>query len=144
MAEERAVRFDRFVVMACALGALVSTGLTLGAADVHAAGVPALAIVIFVVMGVGPYALTAVLSAIRPFRRLVVATTRAVAVIYGVFDCGLRYLALYHPTGSTDAVVVVVLPLWWVPTLLTVLAVTAMVQWLRPEPIRPDSTPSQA
>ena len=138
------VRFDRFVLIACALGASISTGLTLGAADVHAAGVPALAIVIFVVMGIAPYGLTAVLSAIRPFRRLVVATTRAVAVIYGVFDCGLRYMALYHPTGSTDGLVIAVLPFWWVPTLLAVLAVTAVVQWLRAEPVRKDSTPSQA
>lgn len=107
---ETSVRFDRFVLIACALGALISTGLTLGAADVHAAGVPALAIVIFIVMGVAPYGVTAMLSAIRPFRRLVLATTRAVAVIYGVLDCGLRYL----------------------------------VQWLRAEPVRPDSTPSQA
>ena len=138
------VRFDRFVAIACALGALVSTGLTLGAADVHAAGVPGLAIVIFVAMGVTPYGVTAVLSAIRPFRRLVLATTRAVAVVYGVFDCGLRYLALYQPTGSTDAVVVAVLPFWWVPILLAVLAIAAVVQWLWAEPVRPDSTPSQA
>ena len=55
-------------------------------------------------------------------RRLVVATTRAVAVAYGLFDCGLRYLALYHPQSSTDAVVVAVLPFWWVPTVLVVAA----------------------
>lgn len=141
MADHRAVRFDRFVLAACALFALLMTGLTLGAADVGA-GIPGLAF--FLAIGLVPYALTAVLSGIPSFRRLVVATTRAVAVVYGVLDCGLRYLALYHPTGSTDALVVAVLPFWWVPTLLAVLAVTAVVQWLRPEPIRPDSTPSQA
>lgn len=138
---EASVRFDRFVLVACALFALLMAGLTFGAAD-KGAGIPALSI--FIVMGLVPYGLTAALSAMRPFRRLVVATTRAVALIYGVFDCGLRYLALYHPTGSTDAVVVAVLPFWWVPVLLAVLAVTAVVQWLRAEPVRTDSTPSQA
>jgi hypothetical protein len=127
--EDRAVRFDRFVLVVCALGALLMTGLTLGAADLTASGVPAAAILIFLGLGLVPYGLTVVLSAIRTYRRLVVATTRAVAVVYGVFDCGLRYLALYHPTGSTDGLVVLVLPFWWVPTLLAVLAVTAVVQW---------------
>jgi hypothetical protein len=144
VAEDRAVRFDRFVLVACALFALLMTGLTLGAADLNASGVPAAAILIFLGLGLAPYGLTVVLSAIRPFRRWILTTTRAVAVIYGVFDCGLRYLALYHPTGSTDSVVVVALPFWWVPILLVVAAVTAVVHWLRPEPIRPDSTPSQA
>jgi hypothetical protein len=125
---ESPVRFDRFVLVACALFALLMAGLTFGAAD-RGAGIPAVSI--FIVVGLFPYGLTAVLSAIRPFRRLVVATTRAVAVIYGVLDCGLRYLALYHPTGSTDSLVVAVLPFWWVPTLLAVGAVTAAVLWVR-------------
>ena len=33
---------------------------------------------------------------IEPMRRLVVGSARAVAVVYGLFDCGLRYLALDH------------------------------------------------
>src|SRR5262245_2326292 len=89
-------RFDRFVLIACGLFAALMTGLTFGATDKEA-GIPGLAI--FIVMGLVPYAFTAALSGILPFRRLILATTRAVAVIYGVFDCGLRYLALYHPTG---------------------------------------------
>ena len=137
------VRFDRFVLIVCALGALVSVGLTLGAADLDAAGVPAGAKVFLFGIGLAPYALTAVLSAIRPFRRLVVATTRVAAVLYGLADCGLRYLAFYHPTSSTDALVIVGLPLWWLPMVSIVAAVTGVVQWLLPEPIRAGSTPSR-
>ena len=137
------LRFDRCTLIVCALGALLSAGLTFGAADLDATGLQVAAIVIFFVMGLVPYGVTVLLSTIRSYRRLVVATTRATAVVYGVFDCGLRYLALYHPTGSTDAVVVAVLPFWYLPIVLAMLAVMALVQWLRPEPIRPDSTPSQ-
>jgi hypothetical protein len=118
---------DRFVLIACAAGALLMTGLTLGAADASQVGVGVLAV--FVVLGLAPYGLTALLSLIRPMRRLVVASARAVAVIYGLFDCGLRYLALYHPQGSTDAVVVAILPFWWVPTVLIVAALTAATLW---------------
>lgn len=137
------LRFDRFVVIACGVGAAVSLGLTLGAADLDVAGVPVAAKVALFGIGLAPYGLTAVLSAIRPFRRLVVATTRVAAVLYGVADCTLRYLALYHPTGSTDALVIVGLPLWWLPTMLIVAAVTAGVQRVLPEPIRAGSTPSR-
>ena len=80
-------------------------------------------------LGLAPYAFTAILSLIQPMRRLVVATARAVAVVYGLFDCGLRYLALYHPQSSTDAVVVAVLPFWWVPTVVVVAALTAATLW---------------
>jgi hypothetical protein len=83
-----------------------------------------------VALGLAPYGLTALLSLIRPFRRLVVATTRGLAVAYGLVDCGLRYLALYHPTGSTDAVVVVVLPFWWVPMAMVVAALAAATLWV--------------
>ena len=142
MTDGPTVRFDRFTLIVCALGALLSAGLTFGAVDLNA-GIPVPVVAIFFVLGLVPYGLTAVMSAIRPFRRLVVATTRAVAVVYGVLDCGIRYLALYHPTGSTDSVVVLVLPFWWVPLLLVVAAVTAAVQWMLPEPVRADSTPSR-
>jgi hypothetical protein len=118
---------DRFVLIACGAGALLMTGLTLDAADASALGrgVPA----VFVVLGLAPYGLTALLSLLRPWRRLVVITARAVAVIYGIFDCGLRYLALYQPQGSTDAVVVAILPFWWVPMVLVVTALTAATLW---------------
>ena len=80
-------------------------------------------------LGLAPYGFTAILSLIQPMRRLVVATARAVAMVYGLFDCGLRYLAFYHPQSSTDAVVVVVLPFWWVPTVVVVAALTAATLW---------------
>jgi hypothetical protein len=124
----RSLEVDRFVLIVCAVGALLMAGLTVGAADVRAGG---LGLVIFVAMGLAPYILTALLSAIRSWRRFVVATTRGVAVVYGIFDCGLRYVALYHPQGSTDSLVVVVLPFWWVPTLVVVAALTAATLWVR-------------
>lgn len=128
VAERVNVRPDRFVAIACSAAAVLMTALTLGAADVRQAGA---AVAVFIVMGLAPYGLTTLVSAIRPFRRLIVATTRAVAVVYGLLDCGLRYLALYHPKGSTDAVVVAILPFWWVPTLLVVSSLTAATFWLR-------------
>jgi hypothetical protein len=120
-------RPDRFVLVACGAGALLMTGLTLGAADASQAGAGVLAV--FVALGLAPYGATVLLSAIRPWRRWIVATTRGVAVVYGLFDCGLRYLALYQPQSSTDAVVVVILPFWWVPTLIVVGSVTAVTLW---------------
>ena len=94
MVESGKVRADRFVLIACAAFALVMTALTLGAAaPVGGAGI----IASFIVLGLAPYAFTAILSLIQPMRRLVVASARAVAVVFGLFDCGLRYLALYHP-----------------------------------------------
>ena len=128
MVESSKIRPDGFVAIACGVGALLMTALTVGAADVRQA---AAATIVFVLMGLAPYGLTVVLSAIRPLRRLIVAATRAVAVTYGVFDCGLRYLALYHPQSSTDAVVVAILPFWWLPTLLAVTGLAAAVLWLR-------------
>ena len=126
MVENGKVHADRFVLIACGAFALLMTVLTLGAATkVVSAGVVA----VFIVLGLAPYGFTALLSLIQPMRRLVVATTRAVAVAYGLFDCGLRYLALYHPQSSTDAVVVAVLPFWWVPTVLAVAALTAATLW---------------
>ena len=95
MVESGKVRADRFVLIACGVFALLMTALTLGAAaaPVASAGVVA----VFIALGLAPYGFTALLSLIQPMRRLVVATARAVAVVYGLFDCGLRYLALYHP-----------------------------------------------
>ena len=126
MVESGKVRADRFVLMACGAFALLMTALTLGAAaPIGRAGIVA----VFIALGLAPYASTAILSLIQPMRRLVVATARAVAVVYGLFDCGLRYLALYHPQSSTDAVVVAVLPFWWVPTVVLVAALTAATLW---------------
>ncbi len=120
-------RPDWFVLIACGAGALLMTVLTLGAADTRQAGIGVLTV--FVALGLAPYGLTAVLSAIRPWRRLVVATTRGVAVVYGLCDCALRYLALYQPQSSTDAVVVAILPFWWLPTVLVVAALTGATLW---------------
>jgi hypothetical protein len=126
MVESRKVRADRFVLIACGAFALLMTVLTLGAAaKVVSAGIVAM----FILLGLAPYGFTALLSVIQPMRRLVVATARAVTVVYGLFDCGLRYLALYHPGSSTDAVVVAVLPFWWVPTVLVVAALTTATLW---------------
>jgi hypothetical protein len=126
MVESVKVRADRFVLIACGAFALLMAALTLGAAaPVGGAGIVA----IFIGLGLAPYGFTALLSLIRPMRRLVVTTARAVAVVYGLFDCGLRYLALYHPQSSTDAVVVAVLPFWWVPTVVVVAALTAATLW---------------
>jgi hypothetical protein len=47
-------------------------------------------------------------------------------VLYAAFDNILRYLALYHPTGSTDALVVVALPLWWVVCLVVTAGTVAV------------------
>ena len=99
MVESGKVRADRFVLMACGAFALVMTALTLGAAAPVGAGIVAT----FIVLGLAPYAFTAILSLIQPMRRLVVATARAVAVVYGLFDCGLRYLALYHAQRPRSA-----------------------------------------
>ena len=125
MVESGKVRADRFVLIACGAFALVMTALTLGAAAPVGGGIVAT----FIVLGLAPYGFTAVLSLIQPMRRLVVGTARAVAVVYGLFDCGLRYLALYQPQSSTDAIVVAVLPFWWVPTVVVVAALTAATLW---------------
>jgi hypothetical protein len=133
---------DRVVLIACGTGAFLMTALTVGAADVHAVDAGPAAAAAFVALGLVPYALTALLSAIRPFRRLVVTATRAVAVIYGLFDGVIRYLALYRPQSSTDAVVVFVLPFWWLPILALVTALSAAALWVaarrggRPAPSR--------
>ena len=121
------VEVDRFVLMASGAGALTMTALTLGAADIGQGGAGAVAA--FLVLGLVPYGLTALLSAFRPFRRLVVTATRATAVIYGLFDGVIRYLALYRPQSSTDAVVVAVLPFWWLPILALVTALSAAALW---------------
>ena len=126
MVDSGKVRADWFVLIACGVFALLMTALTLGAAAPVASGG---IVAVFIVLGLAPYGFTALLSLIQPMRRLVVATARAVAVVYGLFDCGLRYLALYHPRGSTDAVVVAVLPFWWVPTVVVVAALTAATLW---------------
>ena len=106
MTEGGKARADRFVLIACGVFAVLMTALTLGAAAPVGAGIVA----IFIALGLAPYGFTALLNLIQPMRRgLIVATTRVVAVIYGLFDCGLRYLALYHPQSSTDAVVVAIL-----------------------------------
>jgi hypothetical protein len=120
------MRADRFVLIACGAFALLMTALTLGAAAPVASGG---FVTVFIVLGLAPYGFTVLLSLIQPMRGLVVATTRTVAVVYGLFDCGLRYLALYHPQSSTDAVVVAILPFWWVPTLIVVAAVAAATLW---------------
>ncbi len=125
MTEGGKARADRFVLIACGVFAVLMTALTLGAAAPVGAGIVA----IFIALGLAPYGFTALLSLIQPMRRLIVATTRVVAVVYGLFDCGLRYLALYHPQSSTDAVVVAILPFWWVPTVVVVAALTAATLW---------------
>ena len=66
-------------------------------------------------LGLAPYAFTTILSLIQPMRRLVVASARAVAV----------------PQSSTDAIVVAILPFWWVPTVVVVAALTAATLWGR-------------
>jgi hypothetical protein len=33
--------------------------------------------------------------------------------------------SLYHPQSSTDAIVITILPFWWVPTVVVVAALTA-------------------
>ena len=129
MAKRAPLRADRFVLAACVVGATAMTLITLGAADGGVGG--SAPVLLFIALGLAPYGLTAALSLIRPLRRLVVWSTRAVAMLFGLFDCGLRYGALYHPTSSTDAIVVAILPFWWVPTLVVVTAATAAVLWLR-------------
>lgn len=130
MVERQRRRVDRVALIACGTGALLMTALTLAAADFQAVDGGPGVVAEFIALGLAPYALTALLSLVRPLRRLVVATTRAVAVAYGLLDCGMRYVAFYHPKGSTDALVVVILPFWWMPVAMVVAALTAATLWV--------------
>jgi hypothetical protein len=130
MVDRERLPVDRVVLIACGTGALLMTALTMGAADAGGSAGGAAVVAAFVALGLVPYGLTALLSRIRAGRRLVTAATRTLAFAYGAFDCGLRYLALYHPTGSTDAVVVAVLPFWWLPMAVIVAALTAATLWI--------------
>jgi hypothetical protein len=110
---------DSFVLIICSVAAVVMGALTLGAAD-PSSRLTSKAILFVILLGIAPYALTIALTCVARLRRFMVPTARAVALIYSLSDNLLRYLALYHPTGSTDSVVVVVLPFWWIPCLAVV------------------------
>jgi hypothetical protein len=116
-------RPDRPVVAICVVAGLLMVALTVGAAD---ARLGSRVVALFVAWGLGPYALTVALSCLDEPRRFISLTTRALAVVYAVFDNVLRYAALYHPTGSTDSIVVAVLPLWWCVLSLVIGGVVAV------------------
>jgi hypothetical protein len=107
------------VAIICGVAAVTMAVLTLGAVA-PAMRLSSGTVAAFVVLGAAPYALTVALTCLPGLRRFVVFTARAVALIYGVFDNFIRYQALSFPTGSTDAVVVVFLPFWWVVCLAVV------------------------
>ncbi len=119
ISDSRFRRPDSFVAIICGVAALAMSALTLGAVTPGVA-VTSGTVAVSVLLGLAPYGLTVALSCLPGLRRLVVATTRAVALIYGAFDNFIRYQALYHPTGSTDALVVLFLPFWWIVCLAVV------------------------
>jgi hypothetical protein len=117
--DSRFRRPDPFVVLVCGVAALAMIALTLGAVA-PSMRLSSGTIAAFLVLGAAPYALTVALTCLPGLRRFILFTTRAVALIYGVFDNFIRYQALYFPTGSADAAVVVFLPFWWLVCLAVV------------------------
>jgi hypothetical protein len=105
--------------------AALSTAITVWAGTTEITAV--LGVIVFVVLGAVPYVAACAISAVRPYRRCFVYSSRVALLSYGVLDVTTRYRALVHPASSTDAIVAVALPLIWSPIVMLTSALLMLV-----------------